>query len=76
MKRIPGAKSAMGAAEQIISMMPSHLIYVEGFGGSAQPTADIRARIYRRRSPATMRARIRSDCEGLRDDFRLCRIPL
>src|SRR5271168_4792318 len=32
--RIPGAKSAMGAAEQIISMMPSHRIYFEGFGGT------------------------------------------
>lgn len=32
--RIPGAKSAMGAAEQIISMMPPHRIYLEGFGGT------------------------------------------
>lgn len=32
--RVPGAKSAMGAAEQIVSMMPSHEIYVEGFGGT------------------------------------------
>jgi DNA adenine methylase len=32
--RIPGAKSAMGAAEQIISMMPRHNVYLEGFGGT------------------------------------------
>jgi site-specific DNA-adenine methylase len=32
--RIPGAKSAMGAAEQIISMMPTHRMYLEGFGGT------------------------------------------
>jgi len=30
----PGAKSAMGAAQQIISQMPPHRIYVEGFGGT------------------------------------------
>jgi DNA adenine methylase len=32
--RVPGAKSAMGAAEQLISMMPAHTWYLEGFGGT------------------------------------------
>jgi len=32
--RIAGAKSAMGAAERLISMMPTHRVYLEGFGGT------------------------------------------
>lgn len=34
MVRISGSKAAMGAAQQIISMMPSHQKYLEGFGGT------------------------------------------
>lgn len=51
--RIPGAKSAMGAAEQIISMMPAHRVYLEGFGGTGA--------IMKRKRPATINLIVEKD---------------
>ena len=51
--RIPGAKSAMGAAEQIISMMPPHRVYLEGFGGTGA--------VFFRKRPAAINVIIERD---------------
>jgi DNA adenine methylase len=54
--KIPGAKSAMGAAEQIISMMPPHRVYLEGFGGTGA--------VLLRKRPAAVNVIIESDGEA------------
>ena len=51
--RVPGSKSAMGAAEQIISMMPVHDTYLEGFGGTGA--------VARRKRPAARNVIIEKD---------------
>jgi DNA adenine methylase len=55
-RKVPGAKSAMGAAEQIISMMPAHRVYLEGFGGTGA--------IYLRKRPAAVNIIIEKDGEA------------
>lgn len=36
--RVAGSKSAMGAAQRIVSMLPAHQVFVEAFAGSASVT--------------------------------------
>lgn len=36
--RIAGSKAAMGAAQRIVSMLPSHRLFVEAFAGAASVT--------------------------------------